>query len=109
MDKRRCKLACFVAYARYTVHPGDKQRFAEAINLYRVHAKASAGNLYFYCSWGVADANTCIISEGWIGEAAMDRHLGIEPVQNGLKTIIECLRITGGRTTFFLVSKGGPS
>lgn len=103
MDRRRCKLVSFVAYARYTVHPGDKQRFAEAITFYRAQAKAAAGNLYFYFSWTKADANTCIISEGWIGEAAVDRQLGIEPIQNGLTTLIECLRITGGQTTFFMV------
>jgi quinol monooxygenase YgiN len=104
VGRHRYKLASFVAYARYTVHPGDKQRFTEAINLYRSQAKASAGNLYFYFSWAKAEANTCIISEGWIGEAAIDRQLGIEPVQNALTTMIECLRVTGGRTTFFMVN-----
>lgn len=103
MDRRKYKLASFVAFTRYTVHPGDKQRFAEAITWYRDQANATAGNLYFYLSWAKADANTCIISEGWIGEAAIDRQLGIEPVQNALKTMIECLRITVGRTTFFMV------
>jgi quinol monooxygenase YgiN len=102
-------LASFVAYAQYTVHPGDKQRFAEALNWYRGQAEAAAGNLYFYFSWTKPDSNTCIISEGWIGDAAIDRQLGIEPIQNGLKAKIECLRITGGRTTFFMVSKRGLS
>ncbi|WP_431215892.1 putative quinol monooxygenase [Puia sp. P3] len=92
-----------MAYARYRVHPGDKQRFAEAINLYRAHAEAAAGNLYFHFSWCKVDTNICILSEGWTGEAAIDLQLGIEPIQNALNTMIECLRITGGRTTFFMV------
>jgi|GEM_PF-5782562 len=100
VDKPRSRLPSFVAYARYTVHPCDKLQLIEAINLYRAQVTAAPGYLYFYFSWAKADANTCVLSEGWVGKAAIDRQLGIEPLENELKTKIECLKITGTRTTF---------
>lgn len=98
------KKAAFVVYATYTIHPDDKQIFIDAVKSHISLTRATEGNVYYHFSWDMLDPNTCVLSEGWTSQEAIDRQFKSEIFQAALKGVIERVRIIERRATLYAVS-----
>ncbi|MFC3562838.1 putative quinol monooxygenase [Pedobacter jamesrossensis] len=98
------KKANFVVHTTYTIHPDDKQTFIDAVKEHIVLTREVEGNVYYHFSWDMIDPNTCVLAEGWVDQAAIDKQLQSEVFQKALKAVIDNVRIIERHGTLYTVS-----
>lgn len=98
------KKAGYVVHTTYTIHPDDKQIFIDAVKAHISLTREVEGNVYYHFSWDMLDPNTCVLAEGWVDMAAIDKQLQSEVFQAALKGVIDHVRILGRQGTLYTVS-----
>lgn len=83
----------FVFNSYYRVHMDDRQKFIDAVTPHIPFTAQQPGCIFYVFAADLLDPNTFHLSEGWVDQAAIDRHNATEPFQRALRDVMTTVRI----------------
>lgn len=77
----------------YRVHPDDRQLFVDAVVPHLEYTANLPGCVFYVFAADLLDPNVIHLSEGWVDQAAIDRHNQTKPFQQALQAVMSGVRI----------------